>query len=224
MSLAALSGLFPGDRRIMETSKRSLFPDEISDEELKSFDCRSFSGDIVLIDNMERFREVLPELRRTRVFGFDTETRPAFRKGQTNRVALLQLSTASRAYLIRLNLIGLPEGLAEIMADQRIVKAGVAIHDDIKFLQWRRQFTPGGFTDLQTVAVENGVKNLGLKKLAAIFLGFRISKKQQVTDWEAATLSEAQLIYAATDAWICYEIYVRLKEIDYLSSIKGRKR
>lgn len=201
----------------METNSRSIFPEEISDEELSSYSCRSFSGEIVLVDTIERFREVLPELRKNRVYGFDTETRPAFRKGQKNSVALLQLSTATRAFLFRLNLIGLPAGLAEILSDQNSIKAGVAIHDDIKFLQSRRQFNPGGFIDLQPVAVENGIKNLGLKKMAAIFLGFRISKKQQVTDWEAATLSEAQMIYAATDAWICHEIYFRLKENGYLS-------
>jgi ribonuclease D len=201
----------------METNSQHLFPDEISDEELRSYSCRSFGGEIVLVDTIERFREVLPELRRDRVYGFDTETRPAFRKGQKNRVALLQLSTANRAYLFRLNLIGLPAGLAEILSDHNVVKAGVAIHDDIKLLQSRQQFVPGGFIDLQPVAVENGIKNLGLKKLAAIFLGFRISKKQQVTDWEAATLSEAQMIYAATDAWICHEIYIKLKENDFLT-------
>jgi len=211
------SGSFPEDRRIMETNSRKIFPDEISDEELSSYSCRSFSGEIVLVDTIERFREVLPELRRNMVYGFDTETRPAFRKGQKNSVALLQLSTATRAFLFRLNLIGLPAGLAEVLSDQNIIKAGVAIHDDIKFLQSRRQFTPGGFIDLQPVAVKNGIKNLGLKKMAAIFLGFRISKKQQVTDWEAATLSEAQMIYAATDAWICHEIYFRLKDNGCLS-------
>lgn len=208
----------------METSKLNNFAAEISDEELNSYSCRSFSGDIVLIDTPERFSEILPELRRTRVFGFDTETRPAFKKGQKNRVALLQLSTTSKAYLIRLNMIGLTPGLVDILSDQGTIKAGVAIHDDIKFLQSRRQFKPGGFIDLQSVAVENGIKNLGLKKLAAIFLGFRISKKQQVTDWEAETLSEAQMVYAATDAWICYEIYTRLLETGCLERSKEEKR
>jgi len=201
----------------MEMSSESIFPDQISDEELNSYVCRSFGGEIVLVDTPDKLMEILPELRRIRTFGFDTETRPAFRKGQKNKVALLQLSTSTKAFLFRLNTLGLPHGLAEILSDKDTIKAGVAIHDDIKFLQSRRNFTPAGFIDLQSVAVENGIKNLGLKKLAAIFLGFRISKKQQVTDWEAETLSEAQLIYAATDAWICHEIYGKIRESGYVN-------
>lgn len=194
------------------TVTRKTYPEEISDEELSNYGYESFSGEIVLVEDYDHIISLLPELRSTPVFGFDTETRPVFRKGRKNGVALLQLSTDKRAYLFRLNKAGLPAPLASILSDKRIIKAGVAIHDDIKLLQARQNFRPQGFIDLQSVAKHLGVKNFGLKKMAAIFLGFKISKKQQVTDWEAEKLTEAQQIYAATDAWICHQIYAELAE------------
>jgi ribonuclease D len=194
----------------MEKNSKQLYPEQITDEELGKYSYRNFEGKIMLIDTIEKCRQALSEISNERLFGFDTETKPSFRKGQKHKVALLQLSTGEKAYLFRLNIIGLPAGLAELLSDERIIKVGAAIHDDIKFLQSRRQFKPSGFIDLQTLATLNGIKNLGLKKLSAIVLGFKISKKQQVTDWEAGVLSGPQLLYAATDAWICYEIYKEL--------------
>ena len=193
----------------MENSER-VYPAEITNEELAGFSYRSFEGEILVIDTIEKFYCALPELSASKIWGFDTETRPSFKKGRMNTVALLQLANDSKAFLVRLNMIGLPAELAGLLADSSVVKAGAAIHDDIKFLQQRRKFTPAGFTDLQSVATENGIRNLGLKKLAAIVLGFKISKRQQVTDWEARELSPQQIIYAATDAWICYEMYMEL--------------
>jgi ribonuclease D len=198
----------------MENNDR-VYPAEITDEELAGFSYRSFDGEIMVIDTIDKFYSALPELSSGRIWGFDTETKPSFKKGRKNTVALLQLANDSMAFLFRLNMIGLPVELAGLLADSSVIKAGAAIHDDIKFLQQRRQFTPAGFTDLQTVATENGIKNLGLKKLAAIVLGFKISKRQQVTDWEARELSLQQILYAATDAWICYKMYMEL-------SINGR--
>jgi len=194
----------------MEMSRKK-YPEEITDEELGSYSYANFEGEIVLVEDDDHLMKVLPEIRKTKVFGFDTETRPVFRKGRKNGVALLQLATDRKAYLLRLNKTGLPQALSEILSSNHIIKAGIAIHDDIKMLQSRNNFTPGGFVDLQTVAQRIGVKNIGLKKMAAIFLGFKISKKQQVTDWEAGKLTPAQLIYAATDAWICHQIYRELE-------------
>jgi ribonuclease D len=144
------------------------------------------------------------------VLGFDTETRPSFKKGRKNKVSLIQLANNDFACLIRINRIGIPDELAAILSDPGVIKAGVAIHDDIRFLTGVRKFRPEGFVDLQGFVKEYGIQSSGLKKLAAIILGFRISKRQQVTDWEATELTEAQRIYAATDAWVCHQIYKKL--------------
>jgi ribonuclease D len=184
----------------------------ITAEELEACELSWFKGEIILVDNLKTFNKVFPRLKGSRILGFDTETRPNFKKGRKNKVALLQLSTGDLSCLFRIHMIGLPDELVELLADPSIVKAGVAIHDDIRFLTGIRKFTPGGFVDLQSYVRDFGIKCSGLKKLCGIVLGFRISKRQQVTDWEAGELSEAQQLYAATDAWVCHEIYRKLSE------------
>jgi ribonuclease D len=141
------------------------------------------------------------------VIGFDTETKPSFKKGVTNKVALLQLSTRNTAYLFRINQIGLPREIVAILADKDILKPGVAIRDDIKGLQELVNFKPSGFVELQDEAKDMGIQNFSLKKLTAIACGFRISKGQQLSNWEAAELTEAQQLYAATDAWAALVIF-----------------
>ena len=184
--------------------------ENISPEELKEYDLSWFRGKIVVVDDHDKFRQIIPKLANQKILGFDTETRPSFRKGRKNKVSLIQLSTDKLACLLRINRIGIPDALADILADPLIIKAGVAIHDDLRFLKNIRKFNPEGFVDLQKYVKDFGINSSGLKKLSAIVLGFRISKRQQVTDWEAAELSDAQQIYAATDAWVCYEIYSKL--------------
>ncbi|NLN31661.1 MAG: 3'-5' exonuclease domain-containing protein 2 [Bacteroidales bacterium] len=186
------------------------YAENITAEEIREYDLAWFTGRIVVVDNETKFREIIPELAGRKILGFDTETRPSFRKGRKNKVSLIQLSTGSLACLFRINRIGIPDELADILADPSVTKAGVAIHDDLRFLTGIRKFNPDGFIDLQKFVKEFGIKSSGLRKLAAIILGFRISKSQQITDWEADELTEAQIIYAATDAWVCYEIYSRL--------------
>jgi len=186
------------------------YRENISAEELKDYDLSWFKGKIVVIDGQEKFDGIIAKLAKQKVLGFDTETRPSFRKGRKNKVSLIQLSTGNLACLFRINKIGIPDKLADILTDPGIVKAGVAIHDDLRFLKSIRKFEPDGFVDLQKFVKEFGIDSSGLKKLSAIVLGFRISKRQQVTDWEASELTEAQQVYAATDAWVCYEIYRKL--------------
>lgn len=192
----------------------SKFQDTITVEEIQDYELSWFKGEIAVIDNLEAFKKVMPELRREKILGFDTETRPSFRKGHRNKVSLIQLSTGRLACLFRINKIGVPEELTAILADPGVVKAGVAIHDDIKVLKKIRKFEPNGFVDLQKFVKDFGIQASGLKKLTAIVLGFRISKRQQVTDWEAEELSEPQQVYAATDAWVCREIYKKLTSIN----------
>lgn len=182
----------------------------ISGEELKNYELSSFKGEIVVVDNRRTFNKVLPRLFHERILGFDTESRPSFRRGTKNRISLIQLASAHLACLFRINKIGLPDELKSLLADPDIIKAGVAVHDDIRFLRNIKKFEPAGFVDLQNLVKEYGIQSSGLKKLTAIVLGFRISKRQQITDWEAEFLSEAQQVYAATDAWVCREIYIKL--------------
>jgi ribonuclease D len=187
-----------------------MYKENITVEELAQHELSWFKGEIVLVDNLRTFYEVFPRLLRSDLLGFDTETRPTFKKGKKNSVSLIQLSTGDLACLFRINKIGIPNELTDLLSDPSIIKAGVAVHDDIRFLKGIRKFSPDGFIDLQTLVKDFGIQSSGLKKLAAIILGFRISKRQQVTDWEAEQLTEAQQIYAATDAWVCYQIYEKL--------------
>jgi ribonuclease D len=152
----------------------------------------------------------LSEISRCKILGFDTETRPSFKKGTRHKVSLLQLADDRNAWLFRLNMIGLPPELTALLASPDIVKIGVAVHDDIKALRHLAPFEPGGFVDLQTVVAAHGIKQLGLKKLSAIILGFSISKSQQTSNWEAPGLTLPQQVYAATDAWVCRRIYMQL--------------
>ena len=187
-----------------------MYKENITGEELAEHELSWFKGEIVLVDNFKTFYEVFPRLLGSDLLGFDTETRPTFRKGRKNSVSLIQLSTGDLACLFRINKIGIPNELVNLLSNPSVTKAGVAVHDDIKFLKSVRKFSPDGFIDLQNFVKDFGIQSSGLKKLAAIVLGFRISKRQQVTDWEAEQLTEAQLIYAATDAWVCHQIYKKL--------------
>jgi len=188
------------------------FKKSITDEELAELPLAFFEGKIHLIEKVEQLTDAVSYLKSQPILGFDTETRPSFKKGQNHQVALLQLSTADEAFLIRTNLIGLSPGLIRVLASPSILKIGAAIRDDIKILQKVAPFKPGGFVELQEMVKLYGIENFSLKKLAAIVAGVRISKSQRLTNWEAPELTEQQQIYAATDAWIAYVIYTGLTQ------------
>jgi len=190
------------------------FSEDLTDEDIHKLPVSQFAGRVLLIDTIEKYYSALPDLKKCTLLGFDTETRPSFKKGKKYKVSLLQLADDHHAWLIRINCVGLPQELADILSDVSVAKIGVAIHDDIKALKQIRPFEPGGFIDLQTVVGNHGIKQLGLKKMSAIVLGFSISKSQQVSNWEAPALTWPQQIYAATDAWVCRRIYLRLNGHD----------
>ncbi len=189
------------------------FKKNISNEELSELPLSMFNGKIHLIQTIEEITDAVDFLKKQPVLGFDTETKPAFKKGQSFPVALLQLSTGEEAFLFRVNQIGLSPGLIRILASPSILKIGAAIRDDIKILQRVVPFKPAGFIELQEMVKDYGIENFSLKKLAGIVMGVRISKSQRLTNWEAPTLTEQQQIYAATDAWVAYEIFMKLNEI-----------
>ena len=192
------------------------FREEISNEEIKHLPRKVFNGNIFLIDTERKFDIAIPLLQECKVLGFDTETKPSFKKGKLNSTALIQLATSDKAFLFRLNKIGFPDELAKILANDNVIKVGVALRDDLKDLKKINSFEPSGFIDLQDTAKELNIKNISLKKLTAIILNFRISKSQRVSNWEQEILSPAQLKYAATDAWVCYELYQAIKKNNHL--------
>lgn len=186
------------------------FLNTISNEEVSALPKLEFTGKIVVISSDEELSHWLPQLASDRVLGFDTETKPTFRKGELNSIALLQLANAHLALLIRLRHTGIPKQLVSLLQDASILKIGAAIHDDLKSLQKVKAFTPQGFIDLQNIVADYGIGELGVRKMAAIVLGKKVSKSQQLSNWNAPTLSDAQQQYAAIDAWACREIYIKL--------------
>jgi ribonuclease D len=185
----------------------------MSRDEIYTLPLKHFTGQIMLVDTLEKFHEVYRNLQHIKVLGFDTETKPSFKKGSRNQVSLVQLANEEVSVLIRVNKIGMPDGLVEILSNSSKIKIGVAIKDDLTGLNKLRNFKPEGFVELQNYVKEFGILANGLRELTAILLGFRISKSQQVTNWDADELTESQLIYAATDAWVGYEIYKKLNSL-----------
>ena len=188
------------------------FAESISKEEMNELPLKSFEGEIYLVDEEKEVLNAVSFLRGFDIIGFDTETRPSFKKGRVNKVALLQLSSSTRAYLFRLNGNGLNTAIADLLADKKIVKVGVAVRDDLIALKKLKPFEPQSFVDLQPYVKKLGIKSFSLQKLAAIVLGFRISKSKRLSNWEAESLGLGQQKYAATDAWVSLEIYKKLLE------------
>ncbi|MBF0288765.1 MAG: 3'-5' exonuclease domain-containing protein 2 [SAR324 cluster bacterium] len=187
-------------------------PSQISKEEINTFPLARFDGEIHLITEQKDVASAVAQLRREPILGFDTETRPAFKKGESYAVSLLQLATAEDVFLFRLNLVELSSELKTLLEDESIYKFGIAIHDDLKALKRLSFFKPGGFIDLSKVAKKLGMQNLGLRSLAAIILKVRVSKGARLSNWQGKELTLSQLHYAATDAWICREIYIYLRK------------
>ena len=189
------------------------YPESISVEELARLETVDFSGPIIVVTDMdEDFAEAMDYLRKQTVIGFDTETKPSFTSNAPrHHVALLQLSGEEKAYIFRLNQMGLPAPLASILSDAAIIKVGAAVKDDVRGLSHYRKFVPRGFVDLQSIVSEYGIVDKSVRKMSAIILGKNVSKTQQLSNWEAQQLSGAQLKYAAIDAWVCREMYLKLK-------------
>lgn len=171
-----------------------------------------FDGRIVVVDEESQVEAACRDLAQWPVIGFDTETRPSFKAGVTNRVALLQLSTPRTCYLFRLCRIRLDNRILKILTSKRITKVGADVAGDMRSLHVLRDFREQGFVDLQTEAVDCGIEDKSLRKLAAITLGKRVSKAQRLSNWEAAALTDQQKMYAAVDAWVCIEILQRMRD------------
>ena len=191
-----------------------MFKKTILPEEIEALELVSFPGEIHVISRPGwDFTKALIYLKRQKVIGFDTESRPCFGPGQHNNgTALLQLSGPDKAFLFRVQKLGMRRRLCALLSNPNIIKVGAASLDDVHGLQHLAPFKERGFVDLQKIAWEWGINEKSVKKMAAIILGVRISKKEQLSNWEAETLGEGQKKYAATDAWICREMYLKLLE------------
>ncbi len=185
----------------------------ISKEEIKELPLKQFEGTVTIIEDPRSVEQMVQRLMKEKVIGFDTETKPAFKKGVSHHVALLQLSTSKEAFLFRLNQTGFTDSLIQLLASPAVLKVGVGIRDDLRGLQRLRPFTPGGFIELQEMVTRYGIEVFSLKSLAALLLNVRISKRQRLSNWESPELQEAQAVYAATDAWIALKIYQKLTKM-----------
>lgn len=182
----------------------------ISKEEVAGLPIETFKGKIVVVDHLEKVNEACDYLSVQSALGFDTETRPAFKKGQVHKVALIQLSTEEVCFLFRLNKIGYPRELEAIMCDSGIRKIGLSLRDDFAAIRKRSTRKLENFIDLQGFVDQFDIEDNSLQKIYAILFGKKISKNQRISNWEAETLTPAQQSYAAIDAWACLRIYNHL--------------
>ena len=188
------------------------FQNKISNEDVAALSAIHFPGEIVIVDTEESLEEACSLLAECSVLGFDTETRPSFKAGVSNKVSLLQLSTEDTCFLFRLNYIGMPKALVDLLQDGRQLKVGLSLRDDIQNLHRKHQFEPRGFLDLQHYVKEMGIEAQSLQKIYALLFGKKISKSQRLTNWEADVLTDRQKGYAATDAWACVRMHNYLEE------------
>ncbi len=186
---------------------------KISNEETAKLPALNFQGQIVVVDSEDGISAACEDLSQYHIIGFDTETRPSFKAGVSYKVALLQLSTPTCCYLFRLNKIPLARPILKILESEEIKKLGADVIGDIRALRALRQFKDRGFIDLQSIVAQWGIGEKSLRKMSALLLGYRISKAQRLSNWEAQSFTPQQKIYAATDAWVCIEIYNKLQTL-----------
>lgn len=182
-------------------------------KEIGALPVASFEGRIIIVQSETESDKAVRYLLSQQILGIDTETRPSFRKGQAHQVALLQVSTVDTCFLFRLNMIGITESIKRLLEDCSVIKVGLSLKDDMHQLSKRANFTPGMFIELQHEVKKIGIKDMSLQKIYANLFSKRISKGQQLSNWEADTLTPQQKAYAATDAWACIMIYNELNEL-----------
>ena len=198
---------------VLEHYRRKLTKDEIN-----ALPMRRYEGEVRLVRTEEELAAAVEILRAESVLGFDTETKPSFRKGRLNAPSLIQLAAAKVVFLVQLNWVSFHADLAQVLADPRVLKVGVSIHDDLRELQKLHPFTPAGVVDLGDVARAHKLETQGLRNLAANFFDCRISKGPQCSNWSLMQLSERQVSYAATDAWIGREVFLRMRDLGLITA------
>lgn len=195
----------------------SPFPQHIDKTTIQMLPLTSFDGEVIIVDDPAKVQEAVEYLSQFTVLGVDTEARPSFTRGVHYPTALVQVATMQRCYLFRLTHVGMPKELAHIFANPAICKVGLAFKDDLNGLRRRRDFKPANCVDLQSIVCKYGIMDLGLQKIFAIIFGQKISKAQQLTNWENSHLTPEQAKYASTDAWATLKIYLELQKTKPLS-------
>lgn len=193
-----------------------MFEKSITKQEINELPLFKYEGKTIIAASEKQIDRAIFEIEEHKLVGFDTETKPTFKKGEFNHVALVQIAVPDKVYLLRITQAGIPTTLARFLSNEKITKIGIALDDDIIALKKRRRFVPAGFLDLNKIAPTLGIENIGARNLTALLLNNRISKNQQISNWENPVLTEPQIKYAATDAWICLEIYNKLKYWGYI--------
>ena len=188
------------------------FSKSITKDEIATLPIEAFQGRIIVVQSLLEAEKAIRFLAGFDLLGFDTETKPSFKKGSSNKVALIQLSTENTCFLFRLNYIGIPECLVKLLTNTGIKKIGLSLRDDFSALRRRIPLEPEGFLDLQNYVGRFGIEDVSLQKIYAIIFRKKISKGQRLTNWEADILSDAQKKYASLDAWACLKIYKLLKQ------------
>ena len=193
---------------------------DIAKADIAQMPSEHFSGRIIVIHSVNDVEKAVNYLKSFPIVGIDTETRPSFAKGKSYEVSLLQLSTEDTCFLFRLNYIGMPKVLVDLLQDGRQLKVGLSLRDDIMNLKRKHEFAPNGFLDLQQYVKEMGIEAQSLQKIYALLFGKKISKSQRLTNWEADVLTDRQKGYAATDAWACVRIYKYIEELKNRQSFR----
>lgn len=186
------------------------FVASISNDDVAALEAVHFDGCIEVVETPDALANACHILSKERIIGFDTETRPSFQAGVSHKVSLLQLSTATHCFLIRLNKLPLTRKIIAILSSPDIKKVGADVRNDIAGLNKLRHFTANGFIDLQNEVGKYGIEDKSLRKISGIVLGKKVSKAQRLSNWAANKLTPQQQMYAATDAWVCIEIYNKL--------------
>ena len=186
----------------------------ITREEMSELPVQRYEGPVHLITTPSDVERALPDLRGENVVGFDTETRPAFRRGESYYPSLVQFATAKAVYLVQVQRGDYSKSMREIFSSENIIKAGVSVKDDLHNLKNLFELDEHAVVDLGKIARRHGLKQTGVRNLAGIFLGVRIPKGAKTTNWAARRLTPQQITYAATDAWVCRQLYLRFKELN----------
>lgn len=202
------------DTSIVSMKIKCTYPERISQEFLKNLPIAKYEGKITLVDDYDKLKNAIEEISSETILGFDTEARPSFKKGQSYPISILQLCGQKKVWIFKLqDLSEQLDSIFDILENPNIKKVGVAVAGDISALKKIKEFSHANVEDISDMSKKIGIINTGLKNLSGAFLGIRISKSAQMSNWADSSLTKKQIEYAATDAWISRELYLKIKKI-----------